>query len=65
MAEQPRETRPETAPQPQVTAVLVNPALTPVTATEGLDQTTPGGRYKVGDRWVTANGEPIKDRDRD
>lgn len=27
-----------------------------------MDETTPGGRYKVGERWVDANGNEIKDK---
>jgi hypothetical protein len=26
-----------------------------------MDETVPGGRYRVGDKFVNADGEPIKD----
>jgi hypothetical protein len=25
-----------------------------------IDEAPPGGRYKVGDQWLDANGEPVK-----
>lgn len=67
MAEQTREprTEPTAAPAAPQTVVLVNPALTPVTATEGLDVTTPGGAYRVGEQTVDANGQPLKGKDKD
>jgi hypothetical protein len=30
-----------------------------------LDETVPGGKYKVGDTFVNADGEPVKDAEKD
>lgn len=29
-----------------------------------LDTTVPGGKYRVGDQWADANGQPIKEAER-
>lgn len=47
-------------PQPQpVTVVSIVPP--PVVATAGLDTAPAGGRYRVGDQLVDANGKPLQD----
>ncbi len=38
----------------------ISEAGTAVPATEGLDETVEGGRYKVGDQVVNAAGEKVK-----
>jgi hypothetical protein len=72
MAEKPDETTPET------TAVVIDQDSPPAqpqdpapAAGRGrrdagpLTETVPGGRYRVGDQLVNANGEPIKDKAKD
>ncbi len=42
--------------------VIVNPvAEFDPTSDRRLDETVPGGKYKVGDKWVDANGDELKD----
>jgi hypothetical protein len=62
-----------TAPaQPPVTVVIQQPDLAAAGAKameEGralqMDKTVPGGRYRVGDQFVNADGEPIKKKEED
>lgn len=48
----------QAAQQQQVQQMAADEA---AAATANLDETVAGGAYKVGDRWLNANGVPVDD----
>lgn len=46
--------------QPQNTSGDTNLSIPVVTPAQASDKTVPGGKYLVNDRYVDANGEPLK-----
>jgi hypothetical protein len=50
----------QAAPSAEQVAAVITPPAVPVAPAEGLDETVPGGAYRVRGDWVDAEGNPIK-----